>query len=246
MEDSEILALYFRREQAAIDETAKEYGPRCFRVAENILASVPDAEECVNDALMRAWNAIPPARPQRLGVWLARVTRNLAFDRCKTPIGKSAAARSRFWRKSLSQPIGLSRMVNGVTVAMDFSAAGERIFAVLIRVEGVDDALGEIFTEENGNTIHVSLTLGDLIHDRTPLGLTVSRDKEVVHDIVTAAEGEVAAVLSDGTEIGRAGAMSQGREDGSRNCCIRRRLPLDLEDVAAIRIGDTRIPVPKE
>ena len=84
MEDSEILELYFRREQGAIDETAKKYGALCSRVAMNILASEGDAEECVNDALLRAWDAIPPARPRRLGVWLARVTRNLAFDRWKS------------------------------------------------------------------------------------------------------------------------------------------------------------------
>ncbi len=83
MEDAEILDLYFRREQAAVGETAKKYGPLCRRVAVNILGSEPDAEECVNDTYLRAWNAIPPDRPDRLGLWLARVTRNLAFDRWK-------------------------------------------------------------------------------------------------------------------------------------------------------------------
>lgn len=83
MEDSEIVALYLRRDQAAIDETATKYGPLCRRVALNILATERDAEECVNDALLSAWNAIPPEEPERMGAYLGRLTRNLALNRLK-------------------------------------------------------------------------------------------------------------------------------------------------------------------
>ena len=78
MQDSEIIALYWQRDEAAIAETSRKYGAYCFRIAANILTAKEDAEECVNDAYHRAWNAIPPERPEHLGAWLGRVVRNVA------------------------------------------------------------------------------------------------------------------------------------------------------------------------
>ena len=80
MEDSEIVALYWARDEAAIEETQRKYGPLCRSLAKSILQADEDAEECVNDALHHAWNAIPPQRPDRLGAWLGKVTRNLALN----------------------------------------------------------------------------------------------------------------------------------------------------------------------
>lgn len=80
MEDSRIVDLYWRRDEAAIRETERKYGALCRGVARNILGADEDAEECVNDALHQAWNAIPPQRPDRLGAWLGKVTRNLALN----------------------------------------------------------------------------------------------------------------------------------------------------------------------
>ena len=74
------MELYWRRDEAAIGETERKYGALCRGVAWNILGVDEDAEECVNDALHQAWNAIPPQRPDRLGAWLGRVTRNLALN----------------------------------------------------------------------------------------------------------------------------------------------------------------------
>lgn len=81
MEDERILELFWHREHEAISETARKYGAYCLSIARNILHSDEDAEECVNDAYLRLWNAIPPQRPASLKLFLARVTRNLAFDR---------------------------------------------------------------------------------------------------------------------------------------------------------------------
>lgn len=81
MEDSQIIELYWQRSPDAVSETAKKYGAYCFAIAENILRSAEDSEECVNDAWLRAWNAMPPQRPSVLRLFLARITRNLAFDR---------------------------------------------------------------------------------------------------------------------------------------------------------------------
>lgn len=83
MEDSEIVALYWRRDEAAVSETEEKYGALCRGVALSILGRPEDAEECVNDALHQAWTAIPPQRPERLGAWLGKVTRNLALNAWK-------------------------------------------------------------------------------------------------------------------------------------------------------------------
>lgn len=81
MEDSQIIELYWQRNPDAISETARKYGAFCFTIANNILHSTEDSEECVNDTWLRAWNAIPPQRPKVLRQFLAKITRNLSFDR---------------------------------------------------------------------------------------------------------------------------------------------------------------------
>jgi len=83
MEDSMIIEMYWNRNESAIEETDKKYGSYCFAVANNILNSKEDSEECVNDTWLRAWNAIPPKKPERFRVFLARITRNLSFDKYK-------------------------------------------------------------------------------------------------------------------------------------------------------------------
>ena len=81
MEDDRIVALYWQKNADAVAETSGKYGAYCFAIADNILRSKEDAEECVNDTWLAAWNAIPPQRPRRLKLFLAKITRNLAFNR---------------------------------------------------------------------------------------------------------------------------------------------------------------------
>lgn len=83
MEDTAIIDLYWSRDQQAIAETAGKYGPFLHTLAWNVLHSQRDSEECVNDTYLRAWNAIPPARPAALRAWLGRIARNLSLDRWK-------------------------------------------------------------------------------------------------------------------------------------------------------------------
>ena len=83
MEDRKILALYHSRDPEAIEATRQKYGPYCFRVARNILPTDEDAEECVSDTWLGAWNAIPPLIPGNLRLYLAKLTRNLSFNRWK-------------------------------------------------------------------------------------------------------------------------------------------------------------------
>lgn len=70
MEDSRILALYFARSEAAIQETDRKYGSYCYKIAYNILTNREDSEESVNDTYLSAWNSIPPRKPAKLSTYL--------------------------------------------------------------------------------------------------------------------------------------------------------------------------------
>ncbi len=81
MEDAKIIDLYFERSQDAITETSNKYGRACLAISKNILSDLQDAQECVNDTYLGAWNAIPPARPDPLSAFLFRITRNISLTR---------------------------------------------------------------------------------------------------------------------------------------------------------------------
>ena len=81
MDDSGIIRLYWERDEAAISATDEKYGSYCGSIARRILDDVQEAEECVNDTYLRAWNSMPPHRPSILSAFLGRITRNLSFDR---------------------------------------------------------------------------------------------------------------------------------------------------------------------
>jgi len=81
MVDTEIIDLFWQRSEDALTECGKKFGAYCKTIARNILGNDADADECVNDTWLRAWNAIPPARPSRLLAYLGKITRNLSLNR---------------------------------------------------------------------------------------------------------------------------------------------------------------------
>jgi len=81
MQDAEIISLFEARNEQAVSESEKQYGALCRSVARDITGSDEDAEECLNDAMLAAWNAIPPAKPQNFRAYLLRLVRNAAHDR---------------------------------------------------------------------------------------------------------------------------------------------------------------------
>ena len=81
MEDTKIIDLYWQRSDRAIPETDRKYGSYCHAVAYNICHDREDAEECVNDTYLRAWNSMPDERPSMLRAFLGTISRNLALDR---------------------------------------------------------------------------------------------------------------------------------------------------------------------
>ena len=84
MKDEEIVALYFARDEQAVARTDEKYGGYCYALANRILCNASDAEETVSDTYMRAWQSIPPTKPKVLRLFLAKITRNLAFDRWRS------------------------------------------------------------------------------------------------------------------------------------------------------------------
>jgi len=81
MEDSKIIDLFFERSELAITELSKKYGSLCAKIANNILNSRLDTEECVNDAFLAVWNSVPPQNPSPLSSYVCRIVRNLAIKR---------------------------------------------------------------------------------------------------------------------------------------------------------------------
>lgn len=81
MDDDKIIALFFARSEQAIIALAAKYGKLCQMIAGNILGNQLDAEECVNDTYLAAWNTIPPQKPNPLRTYLCKITRNIAVTR---------------------------------------------------------------------------------------------------------------------------------------------------------------------
>lgn len=100
MEDSRIIELFFSRSEQAISELAYKYGKVCRKIAVNILNNVEDAEECVNDAYLGAWNSIPPQKPNPLVTYICKITRNVALKKYRY---NTAKRRNGYYDISLSE-----------------------------------------------------------------------------------------------------------------------------------------------
>lgn len=83
MDDNGIIRLYWERNDRAISITSEKYGSYCKSIARNILNNEEDAEECVNDTYLNAWNSMPEHWPEQLATFLGKITRNLSFNKYK-------------------------------------------------------------------------------------------------------------------------------------------------------------------
>ena len=130
MEDEKIVELYWERNENAIRETEIKYGKYCYAVAYNILHSHEDSAECVNDTWHGAWNAIPPEKPRKLQIFLARITRNIAIDRYRHDSAQKRAMETEsvideYWECIPSEDIpledelALKQAINGFLASLD-------------------------------------------------------------------------------------------------------------------------------
>lgn len=100
MDDKQIICLFFERSEQAITELSQKYGDLCMKIARSILNDPQDAEECVNDAWLGAWNSIPPQSPDPLRAYVCRIARNCALKRLRA---NSALKRGSRFQVSLSE-----------------------------------------------------------------------------------------------------------------------------------------------
>ena len=88
MDDTQIVELYWAREDSAIEETEAKYGSYCYSIAQNILHNPDDAKESVNDTWLDAWNSMPPHRPSVLSTFLGKLTRRISIDKWRRTTAK--------------------------------------------------------------------------------------------------------------------------------------------------------------
>lgn len=133
LDDNQIIDLFFARSEQAIKELDSKYGKVCYKISYNILHSRQDAEECVNDTYLGAWNTIPPKRPNPLLTFLCRIVRNLSITRYHT----NTAA-----KRNSTYDIALDELENCLSSARSVEEKMEEKCLVLI-IEGFLDSLSK-------------------------------------------------------------------------------------------------------
>lgn len=133
MEDREIVELYWARSEQAIRETAGKYGGYCRAIIRRVLGSREDAEECLSDTWLGAWNAMPPQRPERLGPFLGRIARNTALDRYHYNTAQKRGGAFEALLEELEECVGGSPLEED----LDLRQLGESISAFLDTVPPV-------------------------------------------------------------------------------------------------------------
>ena len=79
LDDKKIIALFFSRSEQAISESKLKFNSLCMKIANSILSSCEDSEECVSSSYLKLWNAIPPKNPESLCGYLCKIVRNTAL-----------------------------------------------------------------------------------------------------------------------------------------------------------------------
>lgn len=167
LEDSEIIELFFERTEQAIVEVSAKYGTVCGRIARNILKNGLDAEECVNDTYLAAWNTIPPQKPEPLRTYIFRIVRNIAVAKyhantCKKRNSYYDAALEELENclaasDTVEQEISakeLSQQINCFLAALD-----EKSQAMFVRRYWYSDSISEIAKRFNMSKNNVSVCL---------------------------------------------------------------------------------------
>lgn len=132
MTDEEILTLFFRRDEDAIEQTRLKYGAYCGKITAQILKDCQDCEECWNEVLLRVWNAIPPQKPKNFKLYLAAAARNLAFSYYrKQTAQKRGGTEVGLALEELSECIQASETPEETVLAKDLGGAINRFLGTL-------------------------------------------------------------------------------------------------------------------
>ena len=92
-DDSGIVELFLERNEQALVFAARKYGVSLRKIALAVLGDESDAQECENDAYLKAWTSIPPNEPRTwLLPYLSKLVRETAIDRLRKEQAKKRAA----------------------------------------------------------------------------------------------------------------------------------------------------------
>lgn len=131
LEDGKIIELFFARAEQAIAELSAKYGAACGRIARNILKNDLDAEECVNDTYLAAWNTIPPQNPKPLRTYIFRIVRNISITKYHA---NTSAKRNSYYDAALEELENCLRASSAVEqeiAASELSRQIDRFLATL-------------------------------------------------------------------------------------------------------------------
>ena len=164
--DREIVDLFLSRDEDALAETENHYGTRLSRLAFSFLQNHEDAEECVNDVWLKAWNSIPPQHPEDLFSYLARLCRFTAFDM----IDKRQALKRSAVVVELSQELQESIPDTHADIAFEESDLSEHLNAFIASLSDekrrmfvkrywYEESIAEIAQDMDRSLSHVKVTL---------------------------------------------------------------------------------------
>lgn len=157
MEDERIVALFFERSELAIRALDDKYGALCRAVAFNILADAQDAEECVSDAYLGAWNAIPPARPDPLRAYIIKIVRNLSVKRSGYTVALEELDECIADKKTVEDTVEAAELGGIIERFLDTLSAKERV--IFMRRYAFADSYAEIAERVGVSEKNVSVRL---------------------------------------------------------------------------------------
>ena len=157
MDDAKIVQLYWDRNEQAIPATADKYGRYCTSIANNILGNNEDAEECVNDTYLNAWNSMPPHRPSILSTFLGKIVRNLSFNRYKH---NTADKRGGGELPVVGQAFDQKELTKAIDTFLDSLSPEKR--SIFISRYWYTDSISEIAVRHGMNDGAISMTLNRL------------------------------------------------------------------------------------
>lgn len=182
MEDSEIVALYWDRNETAIDHTEKKYGRYLAKIAHNILADREDSQESVNDTYLAAWNSMPPHKPNVLSSYLGKLTRRISIDLYRKKTSQKRAPGE--YVLSLQELEGCISGGNTTEESVDCQILAEAITAYLrsISEEARNVFIGRYYyldpVKEIANYTRISESKAKILLHRTRQGLWAYLQKE--------------------------------------------------------------------
>ena len=131
MEDKKIIELFFARSEQAIECVRERYGDLCRHIASNLLPDPGDVEECLSDTYLALWNAIPPARPQKLRPFVARIARNQARNKLAYNMAQKRGREVTVPLEELEPWLASSRDVEGELDGKELTRAIERFLLTM-------------------------------------------------------------------------------------------------------------------